>query len=568
MLRGFVSLSAVDKDSAESYMKIIMSFIMAYHFEYDSTYRRKTNMWYARVDPFVRRFKLNRSRLEKAHKALAAGKDPENDAAFDKLIVQIIEELQAKTPEMKKELDLRREDIGILNDMRLIFTKDSDAARRRLSKAVSRFQDPDINEMFLAEHEDTSGEQSELEKLVKKYNPSGGLTLPLPILQQWQQVAKVKGAKVKDHERYLKLRSSLNKSFKSRLLTLVRSSGKNYLPLRTVVETLEAEGVPHTLPKGFVGLIDDQGKFYTTAGKKLIQAPTGEVRMNPEYDAKEDNAYVCSFLPEGAPKEARAYTEAYRAQSKQKKFAAVQDTMPKINTLAKKWRTDMKEGNTSKGVIATMLELIFDTAARPGNPGNATKGERTFGITQLQAKHFKVDDTKIVIKYKGKSQSSNTEAMQTHILNYNSSAPLKLLAKNLKGYLKNKKPTDNVFQYKGKNFTSTSITRYMRTLGFHKDFTVHKFRTVRATKMASDTLKKSPFKKGGSWTEREVNQWVETQMLKVGQELGHTSNDKVTSNTAIQNYIAPEILADFYGKLGIRPPAKIQKAIDSAGKEK
>jgi hypothetical protein len=85
--------------------------------------------------------------------------------------------------------------------------------------------------------------------------------------------------------------------------------------------------------------------------------------------------------------------------------------------------------------------------------------------------------------------------------------------------------------------------------------------------LAVDLLKNSPFKKGGDWKERDVHKWLETELLKIGAELGHMSGDKITSNTAIQNYISPEILGEFYAKLGIRPSAKVQKAIDSTKKE-
>lgn len=228
----------------------------------------------------------------------------------------------------------------------------------------------------------------------------------------------------------------------------------------------------------------------------------------------------------------------------------------------------MKSPNTQKGMTATVLEFIFATSARPGNPGNATQGERTFGATQLQVQHMKIDTSKIVAQYKGKSQSSNTQALQKHVINYNDSAPLKLMAKNLKLYMAGKKAGDDIFVYKGKTLNSTAVTRYMKTLGFPDGFTVHKFRTVRATKMTADILKKSPFVKGGDWKERDVNNWVEEQLLHVGTALGHTSKDKITTSTAIGSYIEPAVLAEFYNKLGIRPPAKIQKAIDASIKSK
>lgn len=561
MLRGFQSLSAVDRSSAESYMKFIMTLIMAYEFDFDATYRRKLTAWHRDAQPFISRFKLPAGPINKAFRAIMAKKDPDEEESLHDLINTVIADLHNKQGEMKKELDLRKEDLSLLNDLRLIQTKDSPAARSRLSKAVSRFRDPDINTMFVAEHKDTTKEQSEIEKLVKKYTGSQGKTLPIPVLQQWQDVAKKRGTKLKDHVRYLELRKALNATFKTRLQSLVRNSGKHAMPVREVAEALDAENISHNLPTGFVGLIDDAGKFYTVTGNKLLQVPAGEVRMNPAYDPKKDNAYVCEFTPPGGAKPARAYTESYRASSKAKKFSVVSETMPKLKGLARKWRQDMRDGEKRNGILATLTEFIFDTSARAGNANALSKGERTFGATQLLVKHFKIDDHKIIVTYIGKSGGK-----QRHIIQYTKSNNLKLLAKNLKLLIGKKKPSEPVFTDKGNPFTSTAVSRYMASIGFPRGFTVHKLRTLRGTQLADEALKKSSFKKGGDWTEKDVNQWVEANMLKIGVELGHMSGEKFTSNTAIQNYISPEILADFYSKLGIRPPAKIQKAIDSANK--
>tara|TARA_B100000700_G_scaffold101966_1_gene114984 strand:+ start:31278 stop:32906 length:1629 start_codon:yes stop_codon:yes gene_type:complete len=539
-------------------MKMVMTFVMAYEFDYKPSYRRKLTAWHRDAQEFIKRFRLAKRPIDAAYKAIMQEVDPNEDDRLHENIDAVVSGIQEKKDVMKKELDLRREDITLLNDLRLIQTKESAAAYRRLSKVVSRFGDPDINTLFVEDHEDTNEEQSELETLVEKYTGSSGLQLPIPVLQQWQEVAKKRGEKLKDHKRYLELRRALNQSFKTRLQSLVRSSGKPYLPVREVAEKLKDEGIPHTLPTGFVGMIDDAGKFYTTEGRKLVQAPAGEVRMNPAYDAKKDNAYVCEFTPPGGQKPARAYTENFRSQSKTKKFSVVGDTMPKMNTLAKKWRQDMRDTSKRSGVLATLVEFIYDTSARAGNPNAESKGQRTFGATQLQAKHFHVDDHKITVTYQGKSGGK-----QKHVIQYTKSNALKLLAKNLKALLKGKKGTDTVFEFNGKGFTSTTVSRYMASIGFPKGFTIHKLRTARGTLMATKVLKQSPFKKDGDWTERDVNQWVEARMLEIGKELGHMSGEKYTSNTAIQNYIAPEVLADFYTKLGIRPPAKIQKAIDS-----
>ncbi|MNV26793.1 Eukaryotic DNA topoisomerase I, catalytic core [compost metagenome] len=346
------------------------------------------------------------------------------------------------------------------------------------------------------------------------------------------------------------------------MANIVRGANEKYLPLRDVVQKLKAMGVIHNLPTGYVGNIDDLGNFYTTQGKKLLQNPSGEVLMNPKYDPSQDNAYVCSFTPPFAQKPTRAYTVEYRQDAKGAKFEIVLEVMPKLNALAKKWLPDLRLINKEKeGVLAALCEFIYDTSARVGNKNAMTDGEKTYAATQLEAKHFKFAQNSCTIKYIGKSAGA-----QEHKVSF-LGVRGKQLGDALRKLHEGKKPNDAVFTFQGKQVTGTMINRYMHSLGFPKEFTIHKLRTARGTKLAMDILAACPFKKGDGTKDTVVHKWLETELLKVGSELGHMSGEKVTSATAIQNYIAPELLAEFYSKLGMRPSAKVQKAIDSASKE-
>lgn len=564
----FTSLSAVDKRSAESFMKVLLTLVMAYEFDYDASYRRKFTLWCKESEAFIKRFKFPTRNLSFAQREILKEVDPndEDSPAGQKLnaaISKIMIELADKRDAMKKELDLRKEDLSLLNDLRLIHTKDSESARRRLSRIVSRFGDPDLSGMFVQEHADISNERKELEELVRKHTGKPGLDLPPHITAQWTEIKKKKGAYLPAHRKYLDLRAVLRTAYKTRLQAIVRSSGKPYLPVHEVADILTREGITHSLPSGFVGMIDDSGKFYTTSGLLILGSPSGDVRMNPAYRPDEDNAYVCEYTPAFAEQVTRAYTESFRSRKKEQKFGVVMETLPQLPKLVKKWRADMKNLKKSAGVLATLCDFIYATSARVSNPNAATGGERTFGATQLLVSHIMVDDHKVSARYIGKSGGA-----QHHIIDIAKKSEFKLLHANMKKLVAGKKKGDPVFALNGKTFTGTQINKYLRSIGFPDKFTIHKLRTARGTQMASDLLKESKFKKGAAWTERDVNQWVEGTLLKVGIELGHMSGEKYTSNTAIQNYIQPEVLGEFYNKLGIRPPAKIQKAIDGANKHK
>lgn len=560
MLFQFLSLSAVDKNSAESYMKLMLALTMSYEEKFSPAFCRKITRWRVESNDFIRRFKLKPAAIDKAYKRIIAGYSPETDDPTHAAVGEVFADMKSKKDAFVKELDLSKDDLKFLNDLRLLGTKNSDSAYRAISKNVSRFGDSDFNKMFLHEDQDTSGTQDELAALVRKHGDVTGLIMPTEVLEKWQAHNKARGTKLPQHEKYLKLSAELRNSFKKFLQTLVRKSGKPYLLVADVIQAAKAAGVPNNLPEGFIGNIDDSGKFYTLKGLKMLQTPSGDVRMNPKYDADKDNAYVCQFTPAFAKGPTRAFTESYRSSAKKGKFEVVLEALPHMKAAAKHWRTDMVSLKKKTGVLATLAELIYDTSARVSNDNAKTNGETTYGATTLQVGHVNVMDNIIHIKYIGKSGQR-----QHHVIKLTSPS-LKLMAKNIKQLMVGKKKTEKIFQYNEQGITGTMISRYLKTLGLPSAFTVHMFRTIRATEMAQEVFKKSPFKKNGNWDDTDVHKWIESEVLKIGVELGHMNGDKPTANTAIQNYINPEILADFYSKLGIRPSSKIQKAIDSSNK--
>lgn len=554
------SLSAVEKDSVAAFLKVLSALYVSYDENLSKEMLRRVNLWYSSAEPFITRFKLKRV-VDKAVRLVVGGKRPADDDDADEAISDVMDLLKDKTVEFSKETDISRSQLGLLKDFRLAHYG-SDSATNRLLKGVAAIGDPEITRFFMHEQQaDNSGVYDELQTLVKKHGKVNGHTMPTEILEQWQAHNKAKGAKTPAHTKYLELRREVNLIFKKALANLVRGSGKPYLPLRDVIAYMKSSGIVNNLPAGFVGNIDDLGNFYTTAGKKLLQTPSGEVRMNPNYDPATDNAYVCEFTPPFAQNATRGYTETFRQTKKAAKFDVVAEVMPKLAALTKKWIPDMRLVNKKReGVLATLCEFIYDTSARVGNKNAATAGEKTYGATQLLVKHFKMGTASATVTYAGKSGGK-----QAHKLSF-TSVRGKQLQQALTALMAGKGPNDHVFTFNDRQVSGAMINSYLHTLGFPKAFTVHKLRTARGTEMAMAILKNSPFKKNDGTKDLVVHKWLENEILKIGAELGHMSGEKVTANTAIQNYISPEILAEFYSKLGIRPNAKIQKAIDSIAK--
>lgn len=556
------SLSAVQKDSVVAFLKLLATLYVTYDQNLTKEQLRRLNMWASEASEFLTKFKLTRS-ATKAVRLVVAGENPNTDDETDTAISDFLLELKDKASLFQKETDINRIQLGLMNDFRLAHFG-SETAAKRLLKGVTSIGDPMVTKLYQHDFEslDHGSVYTKLAALVKRYGKVPGYIMPTEILEDWQAQAKAKGAKHPGHAEYLMLRREVNDIYKKALANIVRGAGEKYLPLRDVVQKLKGMGVINTLPTGFVGNIDDLGNFYTTTGKKLLQNPSGEVLMNPKYDADQDNAYVCAFTPPFAQKATRAYTVEYRQDAKGAKFEIVMAVMPKLNSLSKKWLPDLRlVGKEKEGVLATLCEFILDTSARVGNKNAMTNGEKTYAATQLEAKHFKFAQNSCMIKYIGKSGGA-----QAHKVSF-LSVRGKQLGEALRKLYDGKKPNEPVFTFNGAQVTGTMINRYMHSLGFPKEFTIHKLRTARGTQLAMAILKGAPFKKGDGTKDLVIHKWLETELLKVGAELGHMSGEKVTSATAIQNYIAPELLAEFYAKLGVRPSSKVQKAIDSASKE-
>lgn len=555
----WTSVSAVSSNSTDAAIKLLTSLVMSYEFHYDSVMKRKINAWYKDSLPFFKRFKIRTKDLTVATKGLVAGKDPDDDTVTHEAIVETMYLLNDAKKDITKELDVSKLQLSMLNDIRLYMLKESQAALKRISANIGNLSDPDLNKMFVHDVEDTTDTQQSLENLIKKHTGKSGLVMPFDKLDEWQNYARDKGQKRADHTKYLELRKVLNTEFKKFLVTTVRSSDKQRMLVQDLIRLCDDNSVPHNLPEGFVGYIDDQGKYYTLKGLKLKSAPSGDVRMNPNYNAKEDNAYVCEFKAFGGKDYSRAYTENYSKQAKQKNFRVISDTVPKIKSISSKWLADVSRvPRTRESVLGAVVEFMYETGARVGGKNAESKGAKTYGTTQLLVKHvIKLDNAGVHIRYHGKSAG-----VQNHILKFNTPR-LKKLGKAIKALRAKKKPDDLLFSHQGKPFTSAMVKRYMTSLGFPKEWSAKKLRTAKGTVMFSEAIKKSPFKKKGNWNESDIHKWLESQALDVGAQLGHSSGDKVTPNTAIQNYIDPSIIAKFYADLGVRPSAKFQKAIDS-----
>lgn len=553
-----VSLSLKGKvaaSSANSFVKILSLLSYSFDDEYEISpdVRRKVGLLSASARAFVEAFGLDTDLFNKLVRSLQKGESAYHNDNLDDLCQEFATQLR---PIVRKELEheasVGRTELSLIKDFNTICltdkTETAGRAIERVKKNVSALNDIVLNKVFHVQ----IGKQSDIvTKLRELTTELGGSDISID-----QKIrSEFKGTdKLKD---YNSLRRELNAVPKNFIMQKVRQSGKPYLPVRQIREELASQGITHhTVPEGFIGFIDDQMKYYTEEGKVLNGTPSGDVRMNPEYDPVKDNAYVCDAKAPMAKGYQRIYTLDYKANTTQNKFKKVAEFDKVAENVRKKWLREFKANGikTRNGVLAMLAELVYQTSGRIGSTSGQTDGQRTYGITTLLAGHYKKKGNNRLLEYPGKKAQQ-----QKHKL-LNTNPNQKLLIAALDELATDKARKDALITFRGRGISGNALNKYLASLGLPKGVTVHKFRTLKGTRIAKRILEASPLldRKRGL-TPTQVSKWLKSALEKVAKELGHFSNGKLTIATAIANYIDPSVLVDFYEKLGMRMPANIEK---------
>lgn len=338
-----------------------------------------------------------------------------------------------------------------------------------------------------------------------------------------------------------------------------RASGKKVVEYNKLLADINGKQLTHSLPSGFEGYIDEFSNLYTTFGKKISGFPSNAtVTMNPEYDAR-DSCFVFTARTNKAISTTYFYTQDYKNDSKQTKFAVVEQLSKCIDTIRSKWlkKLNIKDPQFEEAMI---LELIYHTQARIGSNSNATldkrtgKYLRTYGISTILHKHYKVLEDSVEFEYPGKAAfKGDVVHLQQHKF-YSVSKETKIIYDWLKKHA-NKDENSRVFSTTGER-----VRQLLSDLGAPEGATVHKLRTLKGTLMMKERIKKHPFKVQKT-SVTAVNKWLKEQALDVGIQLGHMSGEKYTASTAIAHYIDPVAMLRLYREARVAPPKTMLKLV-------
>jgi hypothetical protein len=453
--------------------------------------------------------------------------------------------LYANRAMYKDDPNLDQIHADLINDSLLLIRKDSEPALNRMTNKVHNLGDNELTLAFTADEVDDQGDLiSQIRKVVKRLVGRSEDRLSLADAKE----ARASNPDV--YEQYLELNRNLNAMYKEALRTIIRSSGESLMDIEEAVEALKSRGVTRiNLPLGFDGKVDEAGKLYTTADVQIDGGVSNTtVTMNPTYDAEEDNGYVFTAVPFGGKKPQHYYTVGYRKDKRSSNFKKVDKLGESISNMKSRWRQIMvKEG--SEQLPALILELVYQTSARIGSNPTGTNTEAR-GIRTIKVEDVRFSGQKMKITYLGKSNKT-----QTHIINGEKDRFRKKAIELVKELRKGKKKGDYVFSEDGNLVSYGRVAELLKKL--NSPVTLHKFRHLRGTEMATRILENSELIGQDGVTQAQAKKWLKEELTKVGKVLGHFSGENVTPNTAIKYYINPDVAKTFFGKLGLRVPSNI-----------
>jgi DNA topoisomerase IB len=474
---------------------------------------------------------------------------------FDEDQAQVLgKAIKSKVKEFEKDVSISREQLRLMKDVQNNLRTASEAAWNRIHNDVAFMRNPRLSASFT--HDDdvpVKGVDPKFDpqKNATKMKAIGVLVNAKGAFLDEDQTKALREQDPKKYSEYAALIKPINALIKVTTFNFVRASGEPLVLIDELKKHLDKKGIPNNVVTGLTGgYIDEKGKCYTAEKRMLDKVPYGVVVMNKNYDPVTDDVFVCKAITQ-MRKEFRTVT--MNQANKGKKFSSVGEFVAKEKEIREAWRADVMGGDDGakkdkrKQVIATIVELIYQTNSRIGGVGNATKGEPTYGMSTLQVQHLQLTSDQISYNYTGKKGAEQTAHVKVN-------TPLnKRIHKILTQLIKGKGPTDLVFTYNNKKILGEAVNTYLKSIG--SPVTIHKFRNVAGTMKAKEIIKNSPFKKSDNPSQTAVEKWFKAEAVKIGELLMHRNGEKFTGSTSIASYIDPQVIIDYFTSLGLRSPS-------------
>jgi len=176
-----------------------------------------------------------------------------------------------------------------------------------------------------------------------------------------------------------------------------------------------------------------------------------------------------------------------------------------IDQIRDTYTKDIKSPNKTKKQLGSVLYLIDNHGIRVGNEKGEDETD-TVGASTLRVEHVKIESGMLIFDFLGKDS-----------IRYYKEIPITPdLHANFLQFIKNKKPTDQLFDL----INSNDINNYLKA--FDKDFSAKVFRTRLASTIIDNALKNATIKKNA--TEADKKKIFIDSNVQVAKILNHQRN--------------------------------------------
>lgn len=541
-------------ESAQAFIKTMLTILLLVN-DYEDKHKledmqKHVSSWRAQALTFAKRFGLTKQLTAILNTFLLKGH------VFLEEFVDLAQAIRQHKPEMNQDTEnLHGDHLKFITAIQTMClkggqTKDKslDPKTRlrlartwaRMANTIFRLNDPEFSQFFEPDVavSNVSSAIKTRTALAKKYKLSSN----------WP--ALVEMLAIPDEEDRAKFNlagKALRIAYKQALTKIVRASGKHLIDAQTARTQLLAAGVSNPIQENFMGKLDEQGNYYTSADKRLKTIPSGPIIPNPNYDPQQDNGYVLKSKSSDPKNPNSIYTTDWSKDKAQAKASKVQDFIAHEASHTAMWRRDLM--NTKKEDLTTILaattEMLYRLAARVGNPGGKTDDENTYGLTTMHMAGVSWPSGGMKLAFRGKSGVDNVYMLK----------PTDEYAKRVISLMKTLtygRAKDELFlSWQGKPIRSRAVSNYVKSKGIK--LTPKDFRTILGTKIALPLIDKgiAQFKKAKGYSLKEAEKWFKEEMKAVGSALNHkTGNKETTSTTAINAYIDIFLINKFFTELG------------------
>lgn len=523
---------------------------------------------------FCKQYRIPTRAYTQYVRGLVAGTKPSE--AMDTALDTHLADLRAALPTIRRDHSISDESIQTINRVRLWHRNESPSTLEAIRASLTSLQVPDVLvKQFRTESKEIAPLVTTLQTVVKKMTGAVGLNVPLAHIEECRD--RYPGL----WSEYLAVKREINGVYKTTLRDYVRDAGGR-VGVDAARKHFDSIGMPHRLPRGFKGLIGENGNLFTTKGDELktysggpVTAvdPQAVIEMNPSYNPKLDAAGVkgnwvfkatltTTKAKTGEPNVQYYYTGNKIINNRQKKFGLVDRLIAREKPMMARWRRDLKQRTPEDQFLAAQCEIIYETCARVGGKDAQNKSGSTFGLTTLCVGHVRKMGPNIVLDYVGKDS-----AQQKHTLKPET-VEMREVIRLINRLRENKTRKDLLWTWDGIEFNATRLRAYFRRVSGVPDASPHKLRHLRGTRLARTELElaTSALLSKRKLDQRAVDLAFKDAITTVGKLLGHVKGiggmQTTVWTTSAKNYVDVSVMVDFYEQFkpqGVRAPAWLGK---------